>query len=690
MKYCTMEKINQLLAKGMLCSLLALMGTACSEEKVRPDMEVEYNIVEQEVITEDLLTVTSSLPAYVSSYNYTDFGKALVGRLGNRVTSIDEENMFDIATVVLHSSQIPTMDEEQLSLLIAQLLMGKNIVLVEPTLDSFSDFCDIITTLYVVLSSSEEGQALLDELDVVPGARQTFEAFYEISTEPEKINDMFLINTDSEGVFADALAIRGCDFHLVERINSSSVSKSTTEEVDQATGKVTVIKDETVEQPVEMETTPYTYGTFADMLVEWINEQKEYTEQIASMRQRSLNQLNSRGEAQKFSLDEICTAQKVEYTMKGYAPVGNSSLPITVNFEICSVYMEEEDCDYYCIYKKITSYNQLFGCGPTDAKSWHTYPGYGGYVTIGKFDVWADAKYYGPFMRDLLSQSICHTDSENFTESEDGMVVLPEYNQIKPVEDVKVVQYSPKNSIGSVDKTSGFSYGFDGGLYLGTDPSLSLGFSVSYDASTTQSIDNLEIEASTANGGVKWKYRGNNLPVASAGITPSHTFAPDIMTRECEADQSWIWKVPNPSGSYRIYDKTEVTTCVHYILNLLVYTVDYYDNRSTAKTVSFRMAPPPRCEQSWMVDVTPYSKEVNSMLATTHPKYWKTDNHELTLADTSDESRITIQQFMADFEKDLENKKRTWQSRGFTGSYTFTFYKVGNPDAVYNLTFTID
>ena len=69
MKYCTMEKINKLLAKAMLCSLLALMGTACSEEKVQPETEVEYNIVEQKVITEDQLTVTSSLPAYVSSYN---------------------------------------------------------------------------------------------------------------------------------------------------------------------------------------------------------------------------------------------------------------------------------------------------------------------------------------------------------------------------------------------------------------------------------------------------------------------------------------------------------------------------------------------------------------------------------------------------------------------------------------------
>ena len=689
-----MRKIKKLLAKGMLWTMLALMGTACSENKVHPELEENYNIVEREVITEDLLTVTSSLPAYVAPYNYTGFGKALVDRLGNRVASVDEDNMTDIATVVIHSSQIPDMDDEQMSVLIAQLLMGKNVVLVEPTLDSFSEFCDLITSIYVLISSTEEGQEMFEALDVVPGIRQTFEAFYEISNEPDKINDMFITNTDSDGVFAEALAIRGCDFHLVESLDAISVTESVTKEVDQETGKVTVIENDTAMQPAETEITPYTYGTFADMLVGWVNEQKDYIEQIAALKQKSMNQLNSRAEAQKFSLDEICTAQKVEYTTYGRAPITNTRLPITVSFEICSVYREKDNADYYCIYKKITSYNQLLNCGPTDAKSWNTYPDFGGYIPIGKgpftVDIWVDAKCYGPYMTDIVSQSICHTDSEDFIESGDGMVIMPNYNEIKPVDGVQVVNYSPKNSIGSVDKTSGFSYGFDGGLYFASEPSANLGFSISYDASTTQTIENLEIVASTADGGVKWNYNGNGLPVGKAGIPPSHTFAPDIMTRECQVDQSWIWKIPNPSGSYRIYDKTEVHTALHYILNLVVYTCDHYYWNYNPTIRSFRMAPPPRCEQRWMMDVAPYSEKLNTMLATTHATYWKADDHEFKMADTTDDSRISIEQFVADFKKDLENKKRTWKSRGFNGNYTFTFYKVDDPDAVYDLTFTVD
>ena len=79
--------MKKLLVRGIFLLMMVLMGVACSEE-VHPELEENYHIVEREVITEDLLTVTSSLPAYVSAYNYTGFGKALVDRLGNRVASV--------------------------------------------------------------------------------------------------------------------------------------------------------------------------------------------------------------------------------------------------------------------------------------------------------------------------------------------------------------------------------------------------------------------------------------------------------------------------------------------------------------------------------------------------------------------------------------------------------------------------
>ena len=105
-----------------------------------------------------------------------------------------------------------------------------------------------------------------------------------------------------------------------------------------------------------------------------------------------------------------------------------------------------------------------------------------------------------------------------------------------------------------------------------------------------------------------------------------------------------------------------------------------YVNNETTKRVSFLMMPPPRSEQIWVMDVTPYSEELNTMLSTTHSRFWNKDNHELKLADTTEESRISIQEFISDFEQDLNNKRHTWKNRHFLGNYTFSFYNINDPD----------
>ena len=58
---------------------------------------------------------------------------------------------------------------------------------------------------------------------------------------------MFIINTDSKGVFADALAIRGCNFHIVERINSTSETENYTENET----KIIVLKQDDSGNPLE-------------------------------------------------------------------------------------------------------------------------------------------------------------------------------------------------------------------------------------------------------------------------------------------------------------------------------------------------------------------------------------------------------------------------------------------------------
>jgi hypothetical protein len=99
------------------------------------------------------------------------------------------------------------------------------------------------------------------------------------------------------------------------------------------------------------------------------------------------------------------------------------------------------------------------------------------------------------------------------------------------------------------------------------------------------------------------------------------------------------------------------------------------------------MMPPPRCQQRWMMGVTPYSPELDSMIAATHSRYWKKDDHEFAVNDVTEDSRVSIEQFINDFKRDLNNKRYTWKNRNFNGTYTFSYYIISDDDEQELITF---
>ena len=671
-----------LFCKAILMIFMVASLTACKDDEPVNYGDLEFEIEEYSIPTEDALNVVSDLPAYVFSYSYQNFGAAFVNRLQNRVAVVNEETIQDLATVVLHSSQLKGMTDEW-EVILAQLLLGRNIIIIEPTIDDFKFFCSVITATYVALNETEDGQELLTELDIIPDARQVLEAFYEMCSDPSNIDSMFVLDSDNGGVFAEAIAIRGNDFHIIDRMQGEAISETTFEYLADDKGTTEIIEnpeDENSENTTpSQEITPYMYGVFADMLTQWINEHDYDIILDEEVRSRALFDLNTRAsDTNKYSLEDISTVQKVQYTISASSPyeVG-PELPVTVSFEICSVYMENEDCDYYCIYKNILSYNQILDCGPSGTnkkREWRTHPNFG--RVVRKFmgsDEWVMYQYYGPFMRNIESRSKCHVDNEDVENNFNT-------DKIESAPGVRIEKYSPKNSIGSVDKTDSFSYGFDGGLCAAKQPSANLGFSVSWDTSTKQSIDDLDIISSTNNGTTEWKYIGQNLPESYYNLVlpTSHSEAPSIMRRQCEVDQSWIWRVPNPKGSYRLYDETVVSTCLMYFNDKNFKSNTEYVTTKTTTDISFLMMPPPRSRQTWMMNVSPYSDELNSMLAMTHNRFWKRDNHEFVLNDATDDSRITIEQFINDFRQDLDNKRHSWKNRNFKGTFTFSYYNIND------------
>lgn len=670
----------------MAFSLLFAFSVACSEKEEFPvDDDKKVEIEDYVVETEDKLTVVSDLPAYVFPHNYEGFGLALVNRLNNKVSIIDEENEDLLATIVVHSSKLISMGED-FEILLFQMMLGNNIVIIEPTLEDFRYFCTTITALLEeMIELDKELDSFITE-DLFPGLRQTFEGFYEMSKDDSKIESMFLSDSDSQGVFAEAIAVRGCHFHIVDRLVGVADNQISFEKLDTLTNTIVPNDNPLIEKPeggIQKATiTPYTYGLFADMFTDWINKQEYYLEDMEEMRTRGANTFKSRSETTKFNLEDICTVQKVEYTILADQPsyIG-APIPVHVSFEICSVYMEDQNSDYYCIYKQIISYNQFLYCGPEGSdknREWRTSSNFGYYKDPKKFIKYP---YYGPFMRNIYSESICHTNEDKFANTE-GLINIPEFEEIKGVLNANIEKYSPMNSIGSSDVTHGFSYGFDGGLYLAKEPALNLGFSVSWDSSTTKTVSDLQVEASSYGGKANWKYLGQNLPEAyfNLVVSNSHSFAPEIMRTECPVDQSWILKIPNPTGYYRLLDQTTITTSVMYYTTGFMKCYTEYVNADTKKRVSFLLMPPPRYEQKWTMHVTPSENE--EKISTLHERFWIKNGKELRLPDSSKESRISITEFINDFKQEMENKRSSWERMNLYGTYTFTYINDDNHDEV--------
>lgn len=679
-----------------IASMISIVSCTKEPDAPKTNTDIDIETVEYVAPTEDKLTVTSSLQAYVSpNVANTGFGSALRNRLTNQISSIEGDDAEFLITMAIHNKDISRMtsDLDFLALLGTQLLLGRNIIIVEPTLDSIDTFCTTLTLIFDALKSDPEGMEILEELEreAVPGARQVCEVLHEMSTDKSKIKTLFVLDSDTNGIIAEAFAIRGSTFHIVERMSKDVIESTTTCEVVDENGESSIIEDFDslvgIAPVTDSKISTYSYGLAADMLTSWINDSEYYVDEYEASSQRSIYDIRKASD-NKLSLDEVANVQKVEYTMNAASPYNvGASLPVVVRFEVCSVYMDNEDCDYYCIYKTIRSYNQVLECGPADEYEWKLSPRFQCLTRDDDgLEILVKLPFYGPFMRNIAGKSICYAATESIDNNSNDVVELPNGDNIASLPNVSVMEYAPKNSVGSTDHYCGISYGFDGGLSFGSETSWNLGMSVSYDKSTSQTIDDLEIKASTKSGIPTWQYIGNNLPGTHLGWSSnSHDIVPSIMSEECEVNQSWIWRVQNPTGSYCLYDETQVTTCILSFELGFFRTYEVYNDRTTTKRVSFLMLPPPRYEQCWIRDVQPYSEAVNNLLGSLHSRFWNSNDYEIRLPDSSMESDITIKQFINDFRQDLQDKKMIWHNRGMVpegNKYTFHFYKKGTTTEV--------
>ena len=101
------------LFRRAICILsMAILFVACTKDdsEKRPEKLI-FEAEKYSVSSEDALGVVSDLPAYVVPYEYKDFGAALVNRLQNRAVELNEQTIEHLASLVLHSSQIESLED---------------------------------------------------------------------------------------------------------------------------------------------------------------------------------------------------------------------------------------------------------------------------------------------------------------------------------------------------------------------------------------------------------------------------------------------------------------------------------------------------------------------------------------------------------------------------------------------------
>ena len=576
-------KINELFKKTLTAVgalkvltfvLMATMLISCSDDESvqQPTIETE----DFEVVTNDTPKLFTTLPTYVFDDKYPKSAEALIRRIKSRSAVLDDATV----TVVFTDSRARRLDDADMRNIVNLYLRGGNIVYVEPTNEGITAWMKQIKEVYKEMAA--EGSLAM----IYPPFAASFCSRFMNAKNDTNGSPLppFADKADSDGIICDAIALRGSDLYVVSDLDDNSARKIVSEEIDEETGEVlsTNVKENTAPETI----TDYMYGQHAETLVEWLNKQPDYMDDKEKQMAMGRQMMAQSNDLEKSNLDDIIDAQKYTITEPVYDIHGVGSEPVTRNYYIWSVYDPKEKADYYLIKETVTLENSKLGCGPTNKKKWKS----GGAYDNGE---------YGPYLYHFYT---AHEFSDTNVKTE----------QVSPVNDIS----------GSSTYTHGFDWSLNAALTFAKDPSLGLGGGVSFSKSWSYNIPDLEMTFSMNGNSPKWDYKAGTRPTSHWGTPVTHTEAKPILRTDCTVSHSWIWKVPNANGTYRLITDMEVN------LEFLTYTTGFfktnpiYETGLTGYGTWFQLAPPPRHIQEWIMSYTPYSNDVQTTLERQFPKYW--------------------------------------------------------------------
>ena len=644
------KRLTLFFAAALVCG--ATMLTSCVKEDNPSGQADTREDVEDfpKASTTDQLTTTIQRPAYVFDATYTGEGKAVVARATKRVAFNDES----LEVVIMPSTQIPSLKNEDYLNIIRVLVNGGTVVFTEPGLDVLDGFCkNIAAAIEVYSPATEIAQDYLSS-----EAIQRIILWSEASPFADMIEDGVKDRYEIIGLRAQTVYLSMNDR---EGISNKMTIDVDVEKKDK--------EDEFETIPVEVEIPncmdDYYFGEKADDLAEWLNSNEpETTENEANQVRALMNR--AAGDA---TLQSLCKAQT--FILKGdnnnldyqWGPASVRAIyhPIQLRYDIWTAYSADKKCDFYCVKLSVTAENNQMGCGPSEARKWYDAKYFVPWQESAK-SISAFPNIYGPYMRELKMNC-----------SLEGLKA-------------QLVDYTPKNTPGGTTVTESFSASL--GANVGVNSSGPMGGingSLTWGSSVSRINPDLKatVTANTGTGQLEFDYIAAR-PIAEYNVflPAKHTGIKDISINTCTVQHAWVWSVETTANNVTL---NTVFKSVDEWLTYEEFAAKCYEHYIPLPCEhKFKSAIncPPRNKQEWAMTIEPTNSKADAYLKQKLPQYFWDNNVFFTRkenhlkADTKDEISAWVQKSKAIFDKNNSILKGAAQEGGITGNFTIRWHQT--------------
>ncbi len=642
--------INLMFATALVCG--ATMLTSCVKEDNPSGQADTREDVEDfpKASTTDQLTTTIQRPAYVFDATYTGEGKAVVARATKKVAFNDES----LEVVIMPSTQIPSLKNEDYLNIIHVLAKGGTVVFTEPGLDVLDGFCkNIAAAIEVYSPAAEIAQDYLSS---------------------EAIQRIILWSEASP--FADMIEDGVKDRYEIIALRAQTVYLSMNDREGFSTKMTIDVDVEKKDKEDEFETIPveveiphcmddYYFGEKADDLAEWLNSNEpETTENEANQVRALMNR--AAGDA---TLQSLCKAQT--FILKGdnnnldyqWGPASVRAIyhPIQLRYDIWTAYSADKKCDFYCVKLSVTAENNQMGCGPSEARKWYDARYFKPWQESAK-SISAYPNIYGPYMRELKMNC-----------SLEGLKA-------------QLVDYTPKNTPGGTTVTESFSASL--GANVGVNSSGPMGGitgQLTWGSSVSRINPDLKatVTANTGTGQLEFDYIAAR-PIAEYNVflPAKHSGIKDISIKTCTVQHAWVWSVETTANNVTL---NTVFKSVDEWLTYEEFAAKCYEHYIPLPCEhKFKSAIncPPRNKQEWAMTIEPANSKTEAYLAQKLPQYFWHNNVFFTRkenhlkADTKDEISAWVQKSKAIFDKNSSILKGAAQEGGLTDKYIIRWHQT--------------